>query len=363
MVLYIHGGGLMILKINRNSKTSLMKQLYDELENRITSNILKPNEKLPSVRELSKLLGISQMTVVKAYELLEKDRFIYKEQGRGSFVRGAINVPTEKIEGNENDLENWKNNIQDYIVRTGYIQRNMFNLNDSDFNLGTAGLHSRLLPTKAIVDTFLENYNEKALGKYAPIEGEHYLIEKVCDYLIDKGVKANNEELLITSGSQLAINVIAQTFIGHGDVVVVEAPSFPGAIDVFKSRGAFVIEVPMTPEGLDVNSLLIICEKYSVKALYTMPTFHNPTGYSASLEVMQEVISLAAEHNFIIIEDDSWSDIYYEQHERPLKGLDKDGRVMYIAGFSKTLGPSYRLSAIVADPILLRKLLDISIIL
>lgn len=346
----------MKLYIDKKSKTSLTKQLYDELENRIDSGILKPHEKLPSVRKLSSQLAISKMTVVKAYELLEKNRFIYKEHGKGTYVRGENIVLNHKTGAKRSDSNSWKSNIQDYIVRKGYRQRNYFNLKGIGCNLGIAGLNERFLPTKTIIDTFIDNYNEKELGKYSPVEGEKSLIDKVCGYLVDKGVEASNEEVLITSGSQLAINVIAQTFIGHGDVVAVGAPTFSGAIDVFKSRGANVIEVPMTPEGLDVNSLLIQCEKYPVKALYMMPTFQNPTGISASLEVMQEVLSLADEHNFIVIEDDCWSDLYYGQFKKPLKSLDKENRVIYIAGFSKTLGPSYKLSAIVADEILLRKL-------
>ncbi|GAA0742177.1 PLP-dependent aminotransferase family protein [Clostridium oceanicum] len=346
----------MKLYVDKKSKTSLTRQLYDELQNRIDSGILKPNEKLPSVRKLSLQLSISKMTVVKAYELLEKNGFIYKEHGKGTYVKSKNIDFNHNIEVEEIDKNNWKNNIEDYIVRKGYRQRNYFNLKELGCNLAIAGLNERFLPTKTIIDTFIDNYNEKELGKHSPVEGEKSLIDKVCGYLVDKGVEASNQEVLITSGSQLAINVIAQTFIGHGDVVVVGAPTFSGAIDVFKSRGANVIEVPMTPEGLDVNSLLIQCEKYPVKALYTMPTFQNPTGISASLEVRQEILSLADEHNFIIIEDDCWSDLYYEEFKKPLKSLDKNNRVIYIAGFSKTLGPSYKLSAVVADEIFLRKL-------
>lgn len=143
--------------------------------------------------------------------------------------------------------------------------------------------------------------------------------------------------------------MVAETFIGPGDVVVVGAPTFPGAIDVFKSRGAVVIDVPVDQEGMKTDNLMAVCEQYSVKLVYVMATYQNPTGVSMSLDRSLELLELAEEYNFMILEDDSWSDISLESSVRPLKGLDRNGRVLYLGGFSKTFGPSFRISALMAE--------------
>ncbi len=341
--------------LDRHSKTSLRQQLYDEFENRIISGILTSNTPLPSIRTVSKLSEVSAMTVVKVYEQLESNGLIYKIQGKGSFVaNNRFTLDDQPLENNDQ----WQDKIQDYVVRAGFTQRTLRYKNVTSYNLGIASLHERFLPTAYIMDNYLKHYDLKRLLKYPPVEGDSIMIEKVCQYVIDKGIDANSENVVITSGSQSGINLVAQTFIAHGDVVVIESPSFPGAIDVFKSRGAKIIEVPMTPNGIDVNSLLVICENNPVKLLYTMPNFHNPTGFSTRLNVLKEILELSKEHNFLILEDDSWGDLYFERLERPLKSMDDEGRVLYLVGLSKTLGPSLKLSAIITDSILRQKLVN-----
>lgn len=353
----------MNIRVDRDSKTSLIKQIYDEIENRISSEILAPNEKLDSIRKIAKAVGVSQMTIVKAFEMLEKDNLIYKTQGKGSFVKESRIIKERKIKTKVVSTEDWKNNIVDYVMRTGYIERSHFLIEDIACNLGTAGLHERFLPTEDIMQMYFKKYKTDDLSKYPPVRGDIELIKKVSEYLLDKTIDMHDNDTIITTGSQLAINLIAQTFLTHGDVVVVESPTFPGAIDAFKSRGAQLIEVPMTHDGIDTDELLLVCEKYPVKLLYVMPTFQNPTGVSSSLEKSMEMLELAQEHNFLIVEDDCWSDLYFEKPERPLKGVDENRRVIYIAGFSKTLGPSYRLSAIVCDRVFSEKLVAMKSIL
>lgn len=354
----------MKISIDRNSTVSITKQIYSEIENRIRTGILKPEMKLPSIRSVCKATNISPMTVVKAYEILTKEGLIYKVHGKGTFVKDIkipsnINKPIDKkIETLSGDLA-WQDEVQDYVKRTGYVQRTMPKGKNAGINLLTAALHHRFLPTETIIKKFNDSLNKNyaELGIYPPVEGDQRLIREVSIYLDNKNIQADVSEVFITNGSQLAINLAAQTFIGHGDVVVVEAPTFPGAIDVFKSRGAIVLEVPVDENGIKIDALLMICEKYPVKIVYTMPNFQNPTGCTMSLNVMQDLLELSHEENFIILEDDSWGDLCYERMVRPLKSLDKNGRVIYIGGFSKIFGPAYRLSAVVASGSLRSKLI------
>ncbi len=354
----------MKINIDRDSTVSITKQIYLEVENRIRTGVLKAEAKLPSIRSVCKATNVSPMTVVKAYELLTKEGLIYKVHGKGTFAKD-VKIPSninksidEKVKDLSSDLS-WQDDIQDYVKRTGYLQRTMPKGKNVGVNLLTAALHHRFLPTETIIKKFNNslNKNYSELGVYPPVEGDQKLIREVGIYLDNKNIQTDANEILITNGSQLAINLTAQTFIGHGDVVVVEAPTFPGAIDVFKSRGAIVLEVPIDESGIKIDVLLMLCEKYPVKMVYTMPNFQNPTGRTMSLNVMQDLLELSQEQNFIILEDDSWGDLSYERMVRPLKSLDKNGRVIYIGGFSKIFGPAYRLSVVVASGSLRSKLI------
>jgi len=352
-----------MIVIDKKSKVTIIQQIEQELEERIRSGLLKPKTKLPSIRALSKEIGVSPMTVVTAYEKLELKGLILKVHGKGSYVAelesANFNVMDNlKIGENRGVPLDWQDEIQDYVTRSGYVQRVMMT-NESDVkNMAIAALHHRFLPTQDIFETFSKSLqgNYSALSKYPPIDGDPVLIEEMIECLRNKDVDATPSELLVTSGSQAAIHLVAETFIGHGDVVVVESPTYPGAIDVFKNRGAVVLEVPIDEQGMRTDKLLTLCEKYPVKLVYTMSTYQNPTGITTELHVMQELLELAKEHGFIILEDDSWSDICFEKLERPIKGLDKEGRVIHIAGLSKVLGPSFRLSVIVCNRVFKDKL-------
>lgn len=353
-----------MIVIDKKSKVTIIQQIVQELEERIRSGLLKTNTKLPSIRSLSKEIGVSPMTVVTAYENLEHKGLIIKIHGKGSFVADFERTwltHSELSEDKQIPTSNpdWHDEIQDYVTRSGYVQRVMMTRELGIKNMAIAALHHRFLPTQAIFDSFSGSLkgDYSVLSKYPPIEGDSALIEEMIEYLKTKDVGASHDEIFVTSGSQAAIHLVAETFIGHGDVVVVESPTFPGAIDVFKNRGAIVLEVPMGQQGLRADKLLTICEKYPVKLVYTMSSYQNPTGITMELPIMQELLVLAKEHGFIILEDDSWSDIYFGKLERPIKGLDTNGHVIHVAGMSKVLGPSFRLSIVVCNRIFKEKLI------
>lgn len=353
-----------MITINKKSKITITQQIVIEFEERIRSGLMKANSKMPSIRVLSKELGVSAMTVVTAYENLEYKGFIHKIQGKGTFVSSLIAIDNQSSnqtaeDNTQNSPAHWQEEVQDYVKRSGYVQRVMMTEDTSVKSLGIAALHHRFLPTEEIFKAFSASpqTNYELLSKYPPIDGDGPFINEMLKYLRNKDVDANINNAIVTSGSQAAIHLVAETFIGNGDVVVVEAPSYPGAIDIFKNRGAIVIEVPMGQDGMRMDKLLTVCEQYPVKLVYTMPSHQNPTGITMELDNMQELLALSKEHGFIILEDDSWSDICFAKLERPIKGLDTDERVIYIAGISKVLGASFRISMIVCSTIFKGKLL------
>ncbi len=157
--------------------------------------------------------------------------------------------------------------------------------------------------------------------------------------------------LLITSGAQQGIDLIAQTLLKPGDIVLVESPCYSAALDIFINKGAQIIPISLDHHGVRSDLIDDICQSKNPVLLYTNPTFQNPTGTVMSKERRRELIELAELYKFFIIEDDSFGEIYFwgATVPPPIKNFDTNGHVLYIKGFSKTLAPGLRIAALIAD--------------
>ncbi|WP_430885898.1 PLP-dependent aminotransferase family protein [Fusibacter sp. JL216-2] len=361
--------------VDKKSLISVHDQIYNEIENRIMSGLLEAESKLPSLRKMCSDIGVSHMTMVKVYSALEENGLVEKIHGKGTFVKSQFRNMTPAqaeqsinllsyINESENSKKNkslqWQEDISDYVSVGGFRANSNLNHSNQGINLSIACLGPHLVPSERVLDLFLKN--PKLAGKindlYPPIEGLDDMRQAARQVLNQRNVDLSLEQTVITVGSQQAIRLIARTFIGPGDVVVVSAPTYPGALDIFKNRGARLMEVPLDDEGMDVEALIAICEKYPVKMVYTMPSFHNPTGVVMSLKRKKELLELADYHNFIILEDDVCGQLSYDINTIPLKALDEKGRVLYVFGFSKIYGHAYRLSVIGGATKLLEKIVS-----
>lgn len=349
----------MNIKIDKNSIITITQQLIQLFSDRILSGLLKDGEKLPSIRSLARELNVSPMTIVKTYNELEKCGLVTTIQGKGTFVNKRNNVREEQIQLEKDDFQ-WQISVTDYLARSQFRNNPNLSYNSKYFNLSIASINYKLLPTATILKDFFKifNLNEKELSTYPPIQGDCELREAMAKYLGLKGITTNRENILITNGAQQGISLIASTFVGPGDVVVMETPTYPGAIDLFKCRGAVILTVPVDKEGMRTDILMSLCDKYSPKVIYTMPNFQNPTGYSMSMKRKFELLDIAKYNNSIIIEDDPWSEISYTNNSvKPLKSMDKTGHVIYIKSMKKILGPTNRLAAVVAEGSLISRLI------
>lgn len=349
----------MNINIDRNSITTITEQLFQFFSDRILSGLVKDGEQLPSIRSLSKELNISPMTIIKAYNKLEENGLATTIQGKGTYVNQRNNM--EKVSNllGKNNFQ-WQMAIPDYLSRSQFKYSSNLTYANNCYNLSIASLSHKLLPTETILKECLTlNENSvKFLAQYPPVQGDFEFRTVLSDYLKSKDINTSTENILITTGSQQGISLIASTFIGPGDIVIMETPTYPGAIDLFKSRGAVIFTVPVDNEGMRTDILMSLCDNYSPKIIYTMPNFHNPTGHSMSLKRKKELLDIAQYHNSIIVEDDPWSEISYKKEKvKSLKSMDTDGHVIYIKGISKILGPAYRLAAIVAEGSILSRLI------
>lgn len=190
--------------------------------------------------------------------------------------------------------------------------------------------------------------------QYGVTRGNRQLIEYLAAYLATKAIMADPAEILITSGSQQGLDLVSRALIDPGDVALVELPSYIGGLGALNNAGAELVGLPMTEDGLDPEAMRSCVAKLRqagkrVKLLYTIPNFQNPSGITMSLSKRKQILSLAHELNLLILEDDPYGELYFDQPSPPaIKSLDQEGRVIYFGSFSKVLTPGLRTAWLVA---------------
>lgn len=167
-----------------------------------------------------------------------------------------------------------------------------------------------------------------------------------------------DDEVIIVSGGQQGIELSAKALVNEGDTVIVEEPSFIGALNAFRSYNAHLAGVKMDEDGMNIASLeKTVAENKNAKLIYTIPTFQNPMGTTMSLEKRKAVYEIARKNNLIIIEDNPYGDLTFDGTKTPtIKSMDVDGRVIYCGSFSKILAPGLRIGFVCANQAIMQKI-------
>lgn len=199
--------------------------------------------------------------------------------------------------------------------------------------------------------------------QYGPTRGHRPLLEAILGLLSERSIEATLEQLLITSGSQQGIDLIARVLVSPGDVVLVELPTFTGGIAAFRNAQADLIGVRQDLDGINLDDLDAAWQRATragrtVKLLYVIPNFQNPTGTLLALEKRRRLLEWAERRDVLIVEDDPYGSLYFEgfatsAETRPVRADDRSGRVLYLSSFSKTLAPGFRVGWMVAPPSLI----------
>ena len=195
----------------------------------------------------------------------------------------------------------------------------------------------------------LETNGSMAL-QYGPSEGYRPLRELLAARLTGLGIPADAEHILVTSGSQQGLDLLGKIFLNPNDAVCVENPSYMGAIQAFDAYQADYVIVPMDDDGMRSQELDDILRRHSVKFIYALPNFQNPSGRLMSLPRRKLLVETAKAHGVPIVEDDPYGELYFEGEPLPsLRSLWPEG-VVYLGTFSKILAPGFRLGWLVAPP-------------
>jgi 2-aminoadipate transaminase len=193
--------------------------------------------------------------------------------------------------------------------------------------------------------------------QYGPTDGLPAMRDRIANVMAAEGMAVSPRDVLVTTGSQQALDLVCRVLIEPGDVVITEAPTYLGALSVFTACQASVVQVELDADGIRIDLLEEALKGRKVKAIYTVPTFQNPAGVTLSLDRRRRLVEIAHERNLLILEDNPYGLLRYSGDPvAPVFALDGGERVVYLGSLSKILAPGLRLGWCAAPPVLLEKL-------
>ena len=345
-----NGGHLPFLtKIERSSGTPLFRQVYLQLRSSILSQTLRPGTKLPSTRELAEELSISRSVVVLAYEQLLAEGCVNGKVGSGTYVASEL----AELAGAR--IVKVRKRAAGTARRRPRVSVDVTELSDErPFNLGRTLIDARTIDQWRKLSMRSLRTFDKALLGYCDPRGSQELREAICDYLGSaRAVQCNPEQILVTSGTQHAIHIVARLLQQAGDREVwVEDPGYPLTREALLAAGMLVRPVPVDGYGLNVG--YGIRRWPMAKAAFITPSHQFPTGVVLSMARRLELLNWAQDSAAWIIEDDYASEFRYGGHPlASLQGLKGGARVIYIGTLNKALFPGLRLGYAVVPHVLL----------
>src|SRR5512138_405000 len=345
----------MRIPLDRDSTTPLYQQIKSHLRSSILSGALAAETRLPASRALAHSLGVNRITVESAYDELEAEGLIFARVGSGTYVLPVRELPPLPKDSSEAAWPLWQRPVREANASfTEAAPDAMLKAAGHPEPISFAGglSDSRLFPAedfRKVLQSVMRRDGIAALG-YGDPEGHVPLRVTIAHILGSQGLQVRPENVLITAGSQQAISLVGQLLLKPGDVILVESPTYSGALDLFRALGFRIVSVPVDKQGMQVEALEKLLQQHHPKLIYTIPNFHNPTGTCLSGARRHELIVLADRYNVPILEDDFVGDLRYEGRTQPaLKALDPGGRVIYVSTFSKMLMPGLRVGFLVAD--------------
>jgi GntR family transcriptional regulator / MocR family aminotransferase len=344
--------------LDRSSSTALHRQLYDQLRGAILSGRLAPGTRLPSTREMASELSVARNTVLNAFDQLYAEGYLVRRVGDGTYVSPELPDDSWRIKGarvvrkpprrHGRLISEWGAAVMSISVSPGNYQGV-----PRPFRTGTPALDA--FPYKLWGRLLARRWKESgpAVIPYGDSAGYLPLRKAIASYLATtRGVQCVPEQVVITSGSLHALEIIARVILERGDPAWIEDPGFLGARAALTGAKARLVPVPVDADGLNVSAGAKRCA--NPRLVYVTPSHQYPLGMTLSLSRRLELLRLAGQTGAWIVEDDYDSEFrYLGQPLAALQGLDTEQRVLYVGTFSKILFPSIRIGYVIAPTDLL----------
>lgn len=341
----------------KTSAQSLTEQLAVRFSDRIRSRLLPPGARLPSVRQCAAQHGVSTATVVAAYDQLLAQGLVHARKNRGFFVR---EMPGARADGAVPEVKTAVRMGVSPVNATALI-RGMFHKVSNKPHPGMGvfpadWLESTFMPAAVRKVTSTRALQDFSLQYGEPL-GDSGLRRVLAQKLGTLSIHTEADHIITTVGATHALDIVSRTLLRAGDPVMVEEPGWAVEFARLASLGMRILPVPRRADGPDLEVMAKYCELHSPKLYVSVSVFHNPTGYCLSPGSAHRLLQMASQHDFHIVEDDTYSHIAPE-HATRLSALDGLQRTIYVSGFAKILAPNWRIGYLAAPPALVESLLD-----
>jgi GntR family transcriptional regulator/MocR family aminotransferase len=353
---------LAAIPLDRHAATPLFRQLYLRLKEAILAGDVGAQARLPATRELGRLLGVSRQTVLAAYEQLMAEGYLQGAVGKGTFVSASLpaavkeNAVKENLHADKKDAAGDSPLIRPLSARGEAMAAAMARVRHHvgplrTFRISMPGLDLFPFEVWRKLEARHWRRREVPLG-YGGAAGHAPLRELLCAYLkASRGVRCTPEQIIVTTGSQQALYLLAQLLLAPGEGVWLESPGYQGAAAPFEVAGARICPVPVDAEGMNVP---YAAARYpDARLAFATPSHQLPLGVTMSLRRRLELLGWAEANRAWIVEDDYDSEYRYTGPPlASLQSLDRSGCVIYVGTLSKVMFPGLRLGYVVAPPAL-----------
>ncbi len=342
--------------LERDQNLPLYRQIEQQLRQRISSGEWPVGTRLPSQRRLAEQLGVNRSTVTQALDELASWGIVAGNKGGGTRV---VNNTWNRLAANAIDWDSY--------VESGAHQPNLpaiQQINEAEYRAdiirtGTGEPGPELLPAERVRRILADASDEPFLGYEEP-KGSLRLRQQIVHYVARQGILCSPESILIVSGALQALQLIAIGLLQRPSNILAEAPSYIQSVRVFQSAGIGVHSVRMDEQGIMMNHLRQQITEQQPGLLYTIPTFHNPTGTIMSSERRAELLELSSSLSLPLIEDDVYRELSLNgEPPHPLKSQDRQGNILYLGSLSKMMSPGIRVGWIIAPVPVIDRLADI----
>ena len=313
--------------VQKNGTKPLYQQIIEGIEAAIISGQLSPGERLPSERDLSIWLNVNRSTVIRALDELSDRNIIIRKSGSGTYVNdqkwGLLTYPSF----------NWRNSlVASYQPSPNFKE----DASQDYYDLRSGDLPIDLYPSLKLPEIdwqsliLAEQQDNAQLGMLSLRETVQSYLKARFNFIVPV------EQIMITSGAQQAISLIALGLLKPGDAIGIEQPSYFYALPIFQSVGLRIYGIPVDQQGLSIERLDELVHKHSLKMLFINPNFQNPTGAVMSFKRKKELLDFCQRKNLPIVEDDAYSQLYFYQSVdvNPVKKWDIEGQTIYVGSLS-----------------------------
>jgi len=324
---------------------TLYQSLAGEIAGLIDAGTLRPGDRIPSVRELSRSKSASVSSVLSAYRVLEDRGLVESRPQSGYYVRASRTGPAEPVRTEPPPAA--------ASVEIGELTlRYTHDTHDPKLiQIGAALPHPDLLPTAQLARSIarMGRLRRAQSNSYDTPDGCVPLREQLSKRMFKAGVSIGAEGLFTTTGAQEALNLALHAVCKPGDIVAVESPAFFGTLQAIEMHGLKAVELAMDRDGVCLDALKRALSRHKIRAVLATPTFSNPTGALMPEAKKKLLVELLAARKIPLIEDDVYGDLPHDGLDRPkaAKAFDRDGGVIYCSSVSKTIAPGYRVGWII----------------